>query len=313
MDEVTGKPIAAPSGGSQPPFRQLEVFHAIMETGSMSAASRMLGTTQPSLSRSLQRLEDQLRVQLFRRHRKRLVATNEAKRLYDVVAPAVHQVRAVSDVAAGIADGPASIFRFAATQSVGRTLVPRAVRAMRKKEPGLRMFLDSALRAQHSEYLLEAQGECLVSLAEVKHPLISSRVIGRMPLVALVRSDGELASRPVLTANDLTGHPVILFERRGPHSAAIEAFFADCPRSPEETYIRFSDAAIGLAAEGVGTALVDGFTTIGWLPPGLVEVAVADAPSFTARLYWNSERPGSRFVELLGDTLVALMADVARD
>lgn len=279
----------------------------------MSAASRMLGTTQPSLSRSLQRLEDQLQVQLFRRHRKRLVATNEAKRLYDVVAPAIHQIRVVSDVAVGIADGPASIFRFAATQSVGRTLVPRAVQAMQDKEPGLRMFLDSALRAQHSEYLLDARGECIVSLAEVKHPLISSRVIGRMPLVALVRSDSELASRSVLTADELTGHPVILFERRGPHSAAIEAFFADWPRSPDKTYIRFSDAGIGLAAEGVGIALVDGFTAMGWLPPGLVQVALADAPSFTARLYWNNERPGSRFVELLGDTLVTLMADVASD
>ena len=99
MDAV-GRTPAAPRLA----FRQLEVFHAIMETGSMSAASRMLGTTQPSLSRSLQRLEDQLRVVLFQRHRKRLVPTDEARRLYDVVSPAIHQIRAISDSAVTIAD-----------------------------------------------------------------------------------------------------------------------------------------------------------------------------------------------------------------
>jgi len=40
--------------------RQLEIFHAIMATGSVSAAPRLLNVSQPSLSRSLQRLEDQL-------------------------------------------------------------------------------------------------------------------------------------------------------------------------------------------------------------------------------------------------------------
>lgn len=285
------------------PFRQLEVFHAVMETGSVAAAARVLGVSQPSLSRSLQRLEDQMRLALFQRHRKRLVPTAEAQRLFEMVTPAVHQMRAITATAARIADGEASLFRFAATQSVVRVLLPRALRAMRRRVPGLRLFLDTVTRSRHVEYLLSSQGECVVSLAEVDHPLIAAREVARAPLVALMPDDHPLASQGPLTPAALEREAVILFERSGPHSNAIDAFFAGHERPSTATWIRFSDAAVGLAAEGAGIALVDGFTAMGWLPPGLVRVPLANPPAFTARLYWNAERPGSRMVGMLGDVL----------
>ena len=170
MEEVdAGHAARTASGSAQTPapdlpFRQLEIFHGIMETGSVSAASRMLGISQPSLSRSLQRLEDQLRLKLFRRHHKRLISTSEAHRLFEVVVPAIHQMRAIKDSAFNIAEGQTSLFRFAATQSVVRVLVPRAIRAMRKTEPDTRIFLDAITRGQHTEYLLSAQVECILSL-----------------------------------------------------------------------------------------------------------------------------------------------------
>lgn len=295
------------------PFRQLEIFHGIMETGSVSAASRMLGISQPSLSRSLQRLEDQLRLKLFRRHRKRLIPTSEAHRLFEVVVPAIHQMRAIKDSAFNIAEGQTSLFRFAATQSVVRVLVPRAIRAMRKAEPETRIFLDAVTRGQHTEYLLNAQGECILSLADLNHPLIISRNIARVPLVALLHRDHPLGTETCLSPDILADQELILFEHSGPHSAAIEAFFGGGDKPASKTYIRFSDAALGLAAEGVGVALVDGFTAMGWLPPDVVRVPLADPPLFTARLYTNSEHPGSRFVDRLGDALVTLTGEGAHD
>ena len=287
-------------------FRQLEIFHSIMETGSVSAAARMLGISQPSLSRGLHRLEDQLHLALFRRHRKRLVPTSEAHRLFEIVVPAIHQMRAIRDSVPNIAAGQTSLFRFAATQSVVRVLVPRAIRAMRKAEPGTRIFLDAITRRQHTEYLLSAQGECILSLAEMDHPLIMSRDVGKAPLVALVHKDHPLSAEGGLSPGMLSGQQLILFEHSGPHSGAIDAFFDghECPAS--KTFIRFSDAALGLAAEGVGVALVDDFTAMGWLPPEVVRVPLIDPPMFTARLYTNAEHPGSRFVERLGDTLASL-------
>jgi DNA-binding transcriptional LysR family regulator len=48
--------------------RELSVFLAIARSGSINAASKVMGMTQPALSRSLKRLEDQLDANLFTRH-----------------------------------------------------------------------------------------------------------------------------------------------------------------------------------------------------------------------------------------------------
>ena len=293
-------------------YRQLEIFHAVMQTHSVSAASRTLGVSQPSLSRSLKRLEDQLRIALFQRHRKRLVPTDEALRLFDAVVPVVNQMQALAGSIALIAEGETSLFRFAATQSVGRVLVPRALQAIKARSPGLRVFLDAITRTQHSDYLIAGQGECILTLARISHPLIAERVIGHGALVALVPRDHPLAGLPHLTPRHFEGIEVIMFEHSGPHSNAINAFFAGHAMPIVSTFVRFADAALGFAAHGAGVALVDEFTAQGMLPDGLVAVPLADPPQFTVRLYWNSARPGSRHVQLLGDTLVSLIATADR-
>ncbi|WP_425073427.1 LysR family transcriptional regulator [Sagittula sp. S175] len=290
-------------------FRQLEIFHAIMTTGSVNAASRLLNVSQPSLSRSLQRLEDQLGLPLFHRHRKRLLPSEEARRLFGEVDPIIAQMRALTDSIAHVIEGQTSLFRFAHTQSVGRQLVSHAIRLMKTRQPELKVFLDALPRMQHVDYLLGGKGECLVSLALLDHPLLVSRVIARAPLVAAFSADHPLATLDMLRASDLAGVDLISFEHDGPHFAAISTFLADAPTLPREVaFIRFADAGISLAYQGVGVALLDSFTLAGNLPDGLVTRPLENAPEFIARLYWNGERPGSRFVQAFGDALVRAVA-----
>jgi DNA-binding transcriptional LysR family regulator len=60
-------------------LRHLEVFNAILLTGSASAAARLINVTQQAVSRTLQHAESQLGFTLFRRERGRLTATDEAQ------------------------------------------------------------------------------------------------------------------------------------------------------------------------------------------------------------------------------------------
>lgn len=63
-------------------LKHIEVFHAVMQTGSVSAAARLLHVTQPAVSRTLQHAELQLGFPLFERVRGRLTPTNEAAALF---------------------------------------------------------------------------------------------------------------------------------------------------------------------------------------------------------------------------------------
>ena len=60
----------------------LRVFVRTLELGSMSAAAREFGTTQPTVSKSLAHLERQLRERLVERSTRALAPTEEGQRFY---------------------------------------------------------------------------------------------------------------------------------------------------------------------------------------------------------------------------------------
>lgn len=62
-------------------LRHIEVFNAVMLTGSVSAAARLMNVTQPAVSRILAHAELQLGFALFHRLKGRLVPTTEAQTL----------------------------------------------------------------------------------------------------------------------------------------------------------------------------------------------------------------------------------------
>src|SRR5690349_6640425 len=63
-------------------LRHMEVFRAVMLTGSISAAAKMLYVSQPAVSKLIQYIEGRLAYRLFERINNRLVPTHEAQILY---------------------------------------------------------------------------------------------------------------------------------------------------------------------------------------------------------------------------------------
>lgn len=62
-------------------LRHIEVFQAIVDTGSISAAARQLNVSQPNVSRVLSHAEQQLGFTLFERGSQGMIPTLEAQRL----------------------------------------------------------------------------------------------------------------------------------------------------------------------------------------------------------------------------------------
>ena len=66
-------------------LKQIEAFHAVMLTGSVSGAARLLHVTQPAITQTLQHAELQLGYALFTREGRRLTPTHEARQLFPEV------------------------------------------------------------------------------------------------------------------------------------------------------------------------------------------------------------------------------------
>lgn len=292
-------------------FRQLEVFHAVMVAGSISGAARALSISQPSLSRSLRRLEDQLQLSLFMRHRQRLVPNREAERLFETLAPVLEQMQNVAATARQIAEGQTRMLRFAASQSMARILVPRAIAELRRNEPNLDVLLDGMTRAQQVDYLLRGEGQGLISLAEIDHPMITRRKLGQTTLVALVHKSHSLAKRPRLHATDIATDCVIQFGSDGPHAVAISEFLGKLPHRSGQLKVRFADAAINLVRERQGIALIDGFSALDGIPTEVTCLPLASPPLFTASMYSSSARSPSRHIKRIGDIISCLIENTS--
>ena len=87
-------------------LRQMEVFRAVMLTGSINGASKLLFTSQPAISRIVSHTEQTLGLALFNRVKGKLVPTPEGEALFREVDDFYQQALRVDDFARGLAQGP---------------------------------------------------------------------------------------------------------------------------------------------------------------------------------------------------------------
>jgi len=73
-------------------FGGLDLFDAVVETGSFVAAGELLGLGQSGTSRAIARLEQQVGVRLFDRNARAVTLTDEGRRFHERVAPLVAEL-----------------------------------------------------------------------------------------------------------------------------------------------------------------------------------------------------------------------------
>lgn len=276
--------------------RQIEVFRAVMITGSLTAASRELRVAQPSLSRLIRRVEDIAGFPLFLRSKGRLLPTPEARRLFASVEHIQAQIDGLAGVIGQIANGGSGLFRVGASPSLARRLIPDALAELRGTYADLRLQLDVVPLAGIVDYLALGMGECFVSMTPILNPAVSCVAVGLGRLAALLPRSHPLASRASLSASDLAGHPLVMCEAGSPHDLLVQALFAEIGAVPtSSTTVRFAELAIGMVAAGLGLAVVDEFTAMG---AECDEVAVRPVRSETrleVHLSRGRAQPASRF------------------
>ena len=277
------------SGMDEVTLADLRAFTAASDTGSFSAAARMLGTTQPTISRTIARLEQRLVVPLFLRSTRGLVRTPAGDVLQREAARVLDQARAAVQLTRR------------AHRSPGRLVI--AVKpdgdagALVEVLPALEAeghVIDLLLRETHLLPDAVRTGEadaCLVagpvSLAGLDHDLLVTE-----PRFAVLPADHPLAARDALTSAELADDPVA----RWPHlPMELDDFYQGIASG--ESVPRSRTAAVAGLAEAL--RLVELGRAITFLPasvvarfarPGIRAVAVPGLAPSSLAVAW---RPAS--------------------
>src|SRR5690606_38670950 len=126
---------------AEPDWSLWRSFAAVVEHGSLSAAGRALGLSQPTLGRHVEALEQALGVGLFERTLSGLKPTDTALRLYEPVAGAQRALAEAAIMAEGSAAALSGSVRITASTVTSHYLLPPLLAELRQAFPNCALEL----------------------------------------------------------------------------------------------------------------------------------------------------------------------------
>jgi DNA-binding transcriptional LysR family regulator len=247
-------------------LRHIEVFNAIMLTGSVSAAARLINITQPAVSRTLQHAEIQLGFPLFQRAKGRLTPTTEAQALYPHIERLFAQLDEVQRLAANLRTGSdAGELRILTVLALSYEVLPRALKAFRQKHPGIAVTVESLHSPQIMSALLRQEADVGFAFSPAVHPsltqetLADSRMVCVAPKGMLPRA---LVRNGSAALHDLVKLPVVGLDSRDPVGTSLSQACRQAGVGFQQAVVTVQTyhAALAMAHHGLGVALVDGCT-----------------------------------------------------
>jgi len=241
-------------------LRQIEVFRAIMLCQSITDAARMLGASQPTLTKILRHSEDQLGFKLFRRERGRLQPTEEAQLLFADADRIFRELQSLQRLSTDLREGTGGLLRVGATASLALSVVPDAIEHYRREFPGVRIMLYLLAGDEIAEMIVAHQLDVGISVAPIDVPAARTETIYKAEMVCILPENHPLAALDVVTPRDIGDHTLISYSGLTPVGQMIEAAFRRAGmRRRVDIEVSLSPLACSLVQRGVGVALVDGF------------------------------------------------------
>jgi DNA-binding transcriptional LysR family regulator len=184
-------------------------FLAVIRGGSLSAAGRILGLTQPTIGRHIESLESKLGAVLFTRWQHGLQPTEVALDLVPHLEAMAGAAAALVRTASGEVEQARGTVRLTASEVVGGEVLPPILSAFRERYEGIVIEL---LLSNHNENLLKREADIAVRMVNPDQAGLVARRIGQIPISLYVhRSYAERYGVPQ-TLDELSCHPIIGYD-----------------------------------------------------------------------------------------------------
>lgn len=242
-------------------LREMEVLHAVVKTGTMSAAARQLSTSQPAVSQLVGMLEKRLGVSLFLREGNRVKPTPELIELFKELDLIFNTVESARRLGALLHLGAGRILRIGAIPSIAGALLPRAIKAMRQAYPELRFLTRFHDPAPIKDAIIRRDFDLGLMYAEEQREGLETVELCRAPVVCILRADDPLASQAVITPALLANQPLISFASTGSSiGQSLDDIFA-AVGLPREMVVQTQHSHVtpDFVRQGLGIAVTDPF------------------------------------------------------
>lgn len=285
-------------------WNQVRAFLATVEEGSLSAAARVLGQTQPTVGRQVAALEAQLQITLFERAGRSLIPTPAARDMAGHVRAMAEAAGRFSLAAGGQTQSVAGPVKITASEAYSVSLLPGFVRKLRDTHPEVIVEIVSTNSLSD---LLRREADIAVRNADPSEAGLIARRVKTDTGGVFATPDLITRHGPFRAPGDLARAPFVGLES---DAALIAAFAAKGVTLTERTFVaRAASHTVHweLTRHGVGLGLTS--RAIGLRTPEVVPV-LEEALSFEFPVWLvaPSELNTSRRVRVVFDALAAYLA-----
>jgi len=290
-------------------LRQNEVIRAIMVTGTVGAAARLLNVSSPGISRIMKHAEMSVGVKLFDRKRGRYSPTRQADAIFSQINGVYDKVEDLQFVISRIKRGANTELKIGSAPSIASVMVPRAIAEVRKAFPNLMIEVDILNREDTVDYLLLGKGELVALSYKFDHPLLTFAPLARGRLKCVVPDDHPLARKASVTAEEIVKYPLIGVDPSDPHGRIMAELFASQSLHYEVTIrARFGSTVCALVTLGLGIAIVDEFTLAADNWPNICALDIVEPTAFQTYVVHRKDAALSSYAAALVAALRHQMA-----
>ena len=265
-------------------WNQLKAFLETAETGSLSAAARKLGLTQPTLSRQVAAIEQRMGVTLFERVGKAMALTPTGLDLLEHARAMGAAAEALGLAATGRSQAVGGVVSVSASDAVAAQLLPPLVRRLRDQEPGIAIEVISSNALSD---LLRREADIAIRHVKPEQPELIARLVREAQAGFYASEDWVKTHGHPRTAQDAAHVPFVGVDRSGQYLGYLRRHGLHLEESSFNCYSDHTMAHWALVRQGMGIgAMMD---EIARDTPGVVRV-LDDVPPVRFPIWLVSHR-----------------------
>jgi LysR family hydrogen peroxide-inducible transcriptional activator len=193
-------------------IHQLRYFVAVAELLSFTKAATRCHVSQPSLSQQIQKLEQDLGVQLLDRLGRRVKLTDAGDAFYERAAAALDAIDDAKSCVQSSLDWQKGAITVGAIHTIAPYLLPEVVRRLIQRFPEAQITVEEQLTEELIANCLAGELDVGIVALPIAEQRVRAEPLFTEQLVAAVPVDNPLAKKKRVTLNDVISQPFVLLD-----------------------------------------------------------------------------------------------------
>lgn len=238
---------------------QLYYVLAVAEHQNFTKAAEKCFVTQPTLSMQIQKLEEELDVQIFDRTKKPIELTEIGKMIVSQAKNIVNEADRIQDIVDQQKGFVGGEFKLGIIPTVMPTLLPMFLKSFIKRYPKVKLKIEELTTEEIIHRIIDGNLDAAIAATPLENDQIKERVLYYEPFVAFVPENHLMSNKDKINAEDLELDNMLLLEDGHCFREGVINLCKSFKLNPEDSFQLESgsiETLIKLSNEGLGMTLL---------------------------------------------------------